>query len=163
MRQKDLKKLSAVYERILQENLYDNSFEGQEYRFKRDVSRKFDDKTGHLFSRNYNPDDGPLITDERIIGQIQKLIDSSSGNGQEPINLKEILDDPSIAEKFVYLVKFYIATTEKSGNPPRQDLIKIDLAKVSYNLKNDQIVDAVHSFVFSNKDGPDHSSNWKSY
>jgi hypothetical protein len=157
MNQKDLRDLSAVYDRILQENVYDQ----QKSRFDSDISNKFADKAGHSFSRNYEPDQfGRTITDERVIDQIQRSIDSGSGNNQEPINLKEILDNPSVAEKFVRLVKFYVATTKKSGNPPREDLIKIDLAKVSYGLKNDQIADAIHSYVNATKDG---ETNWKSY
>jgi hypothetical protein len=153
MNQKDLRDLSAVYDRILQENVYDQ----QKSRFDSDVSNKFADKAGHTFKSN---DLTWGIKDEYIIDKIQQHIDSVSSNGQEQINLKEILDNPSTAEKFVRLVKFYVATTDKSGNPPRPDSIGIDLKKVSFGLKNDQIADAIYNYVSATKDG---QTNWKSY
>jgi len=129
----------------------ENTFNDQDARYKSSVADKFHMIAGHLIDA---PDDGfgKRIKPENIIAHIQRGIKNNQ------INLAEILSNPSTAQKFVDLVKWHVVTANESGNVTRQDLMKIDLMKVTPSLGSDEIADAIHRFVQGVASGP---TNWK--
>jgi len=147
MNRKDLRELSEVYGRMVSENTFDD----QDARYKSGVADKFRTTAGQFIDAPVDGG-GKWIKPEHIIAHIQKHIQN------DQVNLAEILSDPSTAQKFVDLVKWYVVTANESGNVTRQDLMKVDLMKVTPKLGSDEIAEAIHRFVHGVASGP---TNWK--
>ena len=153
MKRNDIDSLSEIYDGILLENIFDQ----QASKHKSDTSNKFSQVAGHIIELDHDVSEG--IKDEHIISTIQRSIDTETKNSQKQINLKILLDHPSVSKKFVDLVKYYVVRANESGNVTRPDLIKIDLRKVSYDLGSDEIVKGISNFINAVKSGRTH---WKS-